>query len=673
MCWRGTRRGHLLNVISMKNRVSPARLAALSLAVLIAFPVSADPRLSEVFVTGSRVEQTLETAPLGAAVILGDEILRTGATDANEAVRLIAGIAGRRDLNGGREAVIDLYGYGDAAPNNVVVVVDGIRISENELASARLSAISPEMIDRIEIIRGGAAVLWGEGASGGVIYVFTKSGAVSSNASGSMVLGLESDGGRDARADVNLSNELLAFSAQARRYSTNGYRQNSRNDNDLLNMSLVFGDKRTLRTRISVFADKLDMRWPGALPVATFEISPRQSNTPDDYGRQTQQRMTLSIERQLGAALLSIDLARKRRATSSYQDWGGGYIQTVQTHSEADQISPRLSWMSDWGTALLNTVIGLDWNQWGYFRDDTTPYGSSLENGRQTSLAGYAHTDLSLASNWRFEAGFRTEHFDRSLDRVGSLLDDKPTLSAVELGLSRVLSANWSAHARVATSYRVANTDELRYLVAPLKPQEARDAEIGARYRNGSTLISGRVFQQRTTNEIAFASVIGSPYPSNINLDPVRRVGAGLEAATELTNRLKIRSTIQTVDATLNDGVYIGNSLPLAINGSALARATYAVTAASTLDLTFRTVGAASFGNDWTNQCARKIPSANFWDVGYRVQAGGDAGWAFFLGVDNLLDKNTYSAGYTNNSCSAYNVYPDPGRRMKVNASYRFR
>lgn len=651
----------------MKNRVFRARLAALPMAVAVGLPVWADTRLGEVFVTSSRLEQALDAAPLGASVLLGDEILRIGATDANEAVRLLSGVVGRRDMNGGREAVIDLNGYGDAAVNNLVVVVDGIRISENELASARLSAISPEMIDRIEILRGGASVLWGEGASAGVIHVITKSGAMAQVANGSVVLGLESEGGRDARANVNLNNELITFSAQARRYTTNGYRQNSQHDNDALNMSVILGDKNTLRARISVFADNLDMRWPGALPVASFETSPRQTNTPSDYGHQSQERLTLSLDRQVGAALLSVDFARRQRETSSYQDWGGGYIQTVQTQSDAYQLAPRLSWTSDWGTELLNAVIGMDWAQWSYSRDDS--FATATQNGRQTSLGAYARADLTVAAGWRVEAGFRSERFERALDGAGSVLKDRPNLDAIELGLSKALSAQWKAHARVANSYRVANTDEVRYLLEPLKPQLARDAEVGARYRDGDTSISARLFQQYTNNEIAYDD---STY-SNINLDPVRRLGIGVEAGTDISSQLKVRASLQSVDATLQEGSYAGKSIPLAVKNSALIRATYLLGAASSLDITLRSVGAAPFGNDWNNQCSRKIPSAKFWDVGYRVRSSAEAGWAFFVGLDNILNEQTYSAGYTNTACSAYNVYPDPGRRLKMNASYSFR
>ena len=56
----------------------------------------------------------------------------------------------------------------------MVLVLDGVRLSENELGGAALSTIPIDTVDRIEIIRGGASVLYGEGATGGVIIITTK-------------------------------------------------------------------------------------------------------------------------------------------------------------------------------------------------------------------------------------------------------------------------------------------------------------------------------------------------------------------------------------------------------------------------------------------------------------------------------------------------------------------
>ena len=81
-------------------------------------------------------------------MITGDEVRASGASDANDAIRKLLGLPYRTDLRGGRDYTLDLRGFGATADQNVVVVIDGIRVSENELTGARLSAIAPEMIER---------------------------------------------------------------------------------------------------------------------------------------------------------------------------------------------------------------------------------------------------------------------------------------------------------------------------------------------------------------------------------------------------------------------------------------------------------------------------------------------------------------------------------------------
>jgi iron complex outermembrane receptor protein len=210
--------------------------------------------------------------------------------------------------------------------------------------------------------------------------------------------------------------------------------------------------------------------------------------------------------------------------------------------------------------------------------------------------------------------------------------------------------------------------DELRYLSSPLEPQKARDLEVGLRYRQERASAGVRVFEQRTQNEIAYDNSIFK----NINLDPVRRVGIEAEGGFQLSRELKLSAIAQFLRAQLVDGPYAGSQLPLAPKSTVLIRAAYDVNQNHALDGTFRAVGSAPFGNDWTNTCSNSIPQANYLDLGYRYRAQPATGWSAFVGVDNVLDNQTYSVGYTNAACSAYNVYPDSGRRVKLTASYRF-
>src|SRR6267142_547867 len=105
--------------------------------------------------------------PINVTVITGEDIRSSGETSLP---RLLARQPGVfvRDSSGSPDMQVDLRGFGVTGDQNTLVLLDGRRLSEYELTSARWSSIPIESIDRIEIVRGSGAVLYGGGATGGV-------------------------------------------------------------------------------------------------------------------------------------------------------------------------------------------------------------------------------------------------------------------------------------------------------------------------------------------------------------------------------------------------------------------------------------------------------------------------------------------------------------------------
>ena len=167
-------------MISLKPRISRVRLAVLALTLPAASAALAQAQppvgLREVVVTGSRVAGPRDAQPFGTSVLTEADIQRSGAVTVNDAIMRLLGVVGRQDFYGGGDYALDLRGFGSTADSNQVVIVDGIRFSEADLGGTRLAGIPIESVLQIEVIRGSGAVLYGEGATGGVIIVTTKAG-----------------------------------------------------------------------------------------------------------------------------------------------------------------------------------------------------------------------------------------------------------------------------------------------------------------------------------------------------------------------------------------------------------------------------------------------------------------------------------------------------------------
>jgi iron complex outermembrane recepter protein len=656
----------------MKNLSTTLRLSALACACACACAVNAQttPQLKEVVISASRMEQELQSAPIGAIVLLGSDIRNSGVLDANEAVRKLGGVTARSDLNGGREASIDLRGFGDSAANNMVVLIDGVRISENELASARLSAISPDLIERIEITRGGASVVWGEGATAGVINIVTKTGQVP-GISGSAQLGVGSSGGRDARLALNVTGQGATFFAQARNYRTDGIRQNSANNNDALNAGVQVGDDKGLKIKLSFFTENLNARWPGALPYADYLADPKQSITLKDNGTTQEDRTTMAVQYRSGPWLLGLDLASRERESKAFNDFGAFGDQDSVAQSSSTQISPRLSYSGTLGDIAVSALVGLDKTNWDYTRQTNfSGFLGSDEKARQTNNAGYFKTDFLFPTQTRLVLGARKERITQ--DYIEQLT---PTVSANtnhikawELGLNQTLAQQWDVYGRSSKSYRVANVDESRFLTNPLRPQTAKDYELGLRFNAAGSSAALRLFRQNTVDEIAY----DNPTFSNINLDPVRRKGLELEGRTQVARDWTLSGSLQAIKAVFSSGVNQGKTPPHISKLNASARVAYAINADHQVELAVQKRSAAVLGNDWPNVCAQQTPARTTVDALYRFHASPDKGWSVTAGVDNVGNAKTFSWAFTNGTCSPVNVYPEVGRSVKVNARYQF-
>jgi iron complex outermembrane receptor protein len=177
---------------SLKPGESPFRLLLILLLLgLASTPVRAGPtveslaqysleELSQVEVTSvSKTTETLRTAPASIYVITHDEILRSGITSLVEALRLAPNllvsqyngtyyVAGARGLGGAQEA--------QNFSNKLLILIDGRSVYSPLYSGVYLDVqdVMVEDIDRIEVISGAGATLWGANAMHGVINIITR-------------------------------------------------------------------------------------------------------------------------------------------------------------------------------------------------------------------------------------------------------------------------------------------------------------------------------------------------------------------------------------------------------------------------------------------------------------------------------------------------------------------
>ena len=649
----------------MKICISPARLTVLALSLSAAFSALAQtkpvPTFNEVLVTANRVAGPRESQPFGTSVISAEDIQRVGAVTVNEAIMRILGVPGRQDFYGGGDYALDLRGFGGTSDSNQVVIVDGIRINEADLGGTRLAGIPIESVVQIEVIRGSGAVLYGEGATGGVIIITTNAGkGVARKNAASLYAGAGSYGLREGRANATLASGGFSLDVSAMQRSADNHRDNFRSDTDAVSAVAQWSND-WLRAGARVAQDGLNTGLPGSLSASEYQNTPRKTTTRDDNASVDNNRSGLFAEASVGDWLLAADAGwREKKLRSVSASGSNDYDVDAKNYALRATHSAQL-------TALSNHLtLGTDYATWQ--RDVRSTYGSST--ALQTSRAWYARDEVTLASTGTtLSLGLRTERINKDNTTAAAGLADRQ--NAWELGLNQPMNKEVSVYGRAGRSFRLANVEEFGYTSPGLTllPQRSKDLELGSRYTSGPVKLEARWYRSALTNEIGFdpqaADPFGSFFGANVNFDPTRRSGIELDGSYAYAKNLSLRLNAALRKSTFTAGSYAGKDVPLAARRTLALHADWSP-AANQL-VTGGVNWVSSRNPDFANQCS--MPAYTTADARYAYQ------WQnveLSLGIANLFDRKFYTQAYDCAAGVTTSIYPEPGRAVTAALRVKF-
>jgi iron complex outermembrane receptor protein len=183
-------------------------------------------------VSVSKEPSAVWDTPAAIFVLTRDDIVRSGVTNIPDALRLVPGVDVAR-IDTSRNWVVGIRGFGDQYSKSVLVLFDGRSAYTPLWAGVHwpIQDTALEDIDRIEVIRGPGATVWGANAENGVINIITRSAATThgvyamatagnvDRALGAFRFG-GSVGGTDYRAFVKGANRAPQFHVDGREFDT---------------------------------------------------------------------------------------------------------------------------------------------------------------------------------------------------------------------------------------------------------------------------------------------------------------------------------------------------------------------------------------------------------------------------------------------------------------------
>jgi iron complex outermembrane receptor protein len=258
-----------------------APACCVALAVLLIAPASAQvpdsaSRLPDLKVTVTRTVSPLST--LGAAVtVIDSAAVHRGriATGLDETLAFVPGVVVQNRWNYSVDERLSIRGFGARANfglRGVKVLLDGVPQTLPD-GQSQLNNLDLSLVDRVEVLRGGASALYGN-ASGGVVSFITN--AVPAQP---WLLSARAEGGSfgTAKEEIVTSARLatLGGTLAVSRFTTDGFRQQS--DAEQRRLSLAMDWSAFAHTTITMrlaSADDPRARNPGALTAAELAVNP---------------------------------------------------------------------------------------------------------------------------------------------------------------------------------------------------------------------------------------------------------------------------------------------------------------------------------------------------------------------------------------------------------------
>ncbi|HEU5124271.1 MAG TPA: TonB-dependent receptor [Verrucomicrobiae bacterium] len=224
--------------MTKRTRLKPALRVLVAAAVLLNFSVvvsrgdntdvlelsnfSLEELINMQVTSVGKKETRLFRSPAAIAVLTADDLKRLGANSLPEALRAVPGIQVAR-ISANRWAV-SARGLNDEYSNKLLVLVDGRSVYTPLFGGVHWNGqdIVLEDLDRIEVIRGPGATLWGANAVNGVINIITKSAKETQGGLVSSTVGTEDQPSISARYGGQLSSNVY-YRVYAKYFNREGF------------------------------------------------------------------------------------------------------------------------------------------------------------------------------------------------------------------------------------------------------------------------------------------------------------------------------------------------------------------------------------------------------------------------------------------------------------------
>ena len=474
-------------------------------------------RIAPVVVTATRSPIPAERVPSSVSVITGAQLRAQGITAVSDALRQVPGLA-----------VVQTGSYGGATSLFIrggeskfaKVLIDGVSV--NDAGGAfDFSSLSTDNLDRIEIVRGPASVLYGSDAMAGVVQLFTARGTGAAHGDVSARAG--GYGSNDADGAVRGTNGVLSYSAAAARHATDGFQMFNSGYRQAVGSALVNAQGAHADAAFSLRYSDDQFHFP---TNGSGQVVDSNAVHGDD-------RLALGLD----AGYHITPQAEARFSLASYDTHGvtidqpnspgdtNGYYYSMPDRSRRRSAELRFALALPAASSLtLGTRLEREWR----FESTTADnFGGSTDSAHTRNTSGvYAQLVSSPVSALTTTVGARAEHNDQ----FGDFLTYRAAASSAVAEGTRI-------RASVGTAFRepsfLENYGSAFVIGNPaLKAERSLNVDVGIEQRLGNDMMLGvTAFQNNFRDLIDYAYSPKAPNYNNIARTRTR----GIELESRVT------------------------------------------------------------------------------------------------------------------------------------------
>lgn len=580
------------------------------------------------------------------------QLAMTGASTLSEALHANAGLQLHDASGTGSQVQIGMRGFGANASSNALFLINGMPLTNPDIAPPDLNTLPLEDISRIEIISGSESVLYGDQAVGGTINIFTDD-TVDKNLRLQCMTG--SYNTRACHASLTNTYRTINYQANLTHKTTDNYRDH----NDYINDTLL-GSFASHPSKNDYIIDyKLtheNMQYPGALTAPQVWQNRRQASNSTDYFKDNNAYLHLH----------SHNTVYNKWAVNTdtfVRDMDGSGVLFAPFSQSRRSFFFRPELGTDFGEHKFTT--GLDARLDQYHLESA--YG--LTNNRQQQGGLFSLFNAAINQKLRLILGARGAEQTTQLNTNVSAYTLNRA-AATTLGITYELNQQLSFYLRRAGSYRFPKAEENSASNQPLRTQRGISYESGLSYDINNDVYDFAIYQLNLRDEIAFdpLQTPQNPFGTNTNLAPTARTGANLAGKHILNRFFTLDAQLNYVYARFRNGVDAGKQIPLVSDWTARGGLT------SHLTQYFQAYAEAVF-------TGRQYPANDNANV-----SGGQGGYTLYnfnlryqyhafsatLHINNIFNTNYYLyTVYQTGPVSEY-FYPAPERNYMLTLNYLF-